>query len=113
MRYFLTRLLPLLDALLGFADCVSLSDGKPWCRPVLRAPEDEDPNNNTGMVIRNGRYGIDVSKHGHSVLDGPQEFVANDTYTTKETNFTVITGINGSGERTETIETFVLPDFAD
>lgn len=86
----------------GFADCVTLKNSKPWCRPIFRSVEDECSDSNRGMVIRNGRYAIEISDDGHGPSSGLQEFISNDTYTTKATNFTVITGINGSGKCIET-----------
>ena len=49
------------------------------------------------LVIRNGRYVIEVPNCTSSE-DGVQEFVANDAYAASTKPFTVITGINGSGE---------------
>jgi DNA mismatch repair ATPase MutS len=50
------------------------------------------------MMIRNGRYAIDVSSSGLNPADGPTEHIPNDTYAADGKNFTVITGINGSGK---------------
>ena len=92
-----------------FADNVA-SSRLSWCRPVLsdrdRDPTQDDTAFNGGgggagaIAIRNGRYAIDVSSNGvSSSLDGG-DFVPNDTYSSALQNFTVITGINGSGKST-------------
>jgi DNA mismatch repair ATPase MutS len=50
------------------------------------------------MIIRNGRYPIDVSESRGLVSGGaPSEFIPNDTYASDDKFFTVITGINGTG----------------
>ena len=50
------------------------------------------------MAIRNGRYAIDVS--GSAGGQVGTEFVPNDTYAAAYQNFTIITGVNGSGKST-------------
>ena len=92
-----------------FADNVA-SSRLSWCRPVL-SDRDRDPTQHSdtafnggggagAIAIRNGRYAIDVSSNGvSSSLDGG-DFVPNDTYSSALQNFTVITGINGSGKST-------------
>ena len=104
----LSDAIALLDMCHGFADIVSLSD-EPWCRPLLSAGRkqsrescgEEDDMTNTAdpspcrqntLVIRNGRFGIDVSSTRSADL-GP--FVPNDTFSGGEKYFTIITGING------------------
>lgn len=48
------------------------------------------------MIIRNGRYPIDVSESaGLASGGGPSELIPNDTYASDDKFFTVITGING------------------
>jgi hypothetical protein len=45
------------------------------------------------LMIRSGRYAIDVDSG-----NGPRVVVPNDTYSADGRNFTVVTGINGSGK---------------
>lgn len=91
----------LLDMCHCFADNVA-SSRLPCCRPVL---SDQSSNHGDATVggggaiaIRNGRYAIDVSSTGGSANGG--DFIPNDTYSSALQNFTVITGINGSGKST-------------
>lgn len=91
----------LLDMCHCFADNVA-SSRLPCCRPVL---SDQSSNHGDATVggggaiaIRNGRYAIDVSSTGVSASGG--DFIPNDTYSSALQNFTVITGINGSGKST-------------
>jgi DNA mismatch repair protein MSH4 len=93
----------LLDLCHSFADKVTLCQ-LPWSRPVLHdnvsptateAPDSSD----TGITIRNGRFGIDVTD-SYVSEDGPPGIVPNDTYATGMKNFTVVSGINGSGKST-------------
>lgn len=93
----------LLDMCHCFADNVA-SSRLPCCRPVL---SDHGQSSNHGdatvggggaIAIRNGRYAIDVSSTGVSASGG--DFIPNDTYSSALQNFTVITGINGSGKST-------------
>ncbi len=113
----LSDAIALLDMCHSFADNVASSQS-PWCRPVVTDCAEPGSNAMKGVhhaiaenivgsgsiAIRNGRYGIDVSKTG---LMTPQigihktpEFVPNDTYASAFQNFTVITGVNGSGKST-------------
>lgn len=77
-----------------------------WCRPVLSdharkdSQEDGFVAGGGAIAIRNGRYAIDVSSTGASASLGGGDFVPNDTYSSALQNFTVITGINGSGKST-------------
>eukprot|EP00804_Cyclotella_cryptica_P011454 CCRYP_016393-RB/>CCRYP_016393-RB protein AED:0.23 eAED:0.23 QI:109/1/1/1/0.6/0.5/6/1021/1134 len=97
----LSDAIALLDMCHCFADNVA-SSRMPWCRPQLsdcdRQYEDENESFGGGgaIAIRNGRYAIDVGSGACS----PSEFVPNDTYSSSLQNFTVITGINGSGKST-------------
>ncbi|KAL7533091.1 hypothetical protein ACHAXR_005033, partial [Thalassiosira sp. AJA248-18] len=101
----LSDAIALLDMCHCFADNVA-SSRLSWCRPVL-SDRDREPNQEDGsaggggaIAIRNGRYAIDVSSTGvNASLDGG-DFVPNDTYSSALQNFTVITGINGSGKST-------------
>lgn len=101
----------LLDMCHSFADTVSLSS-EPWCRPIITDPgrrsawvdstATADDTSSTAessatLMIRNGRYGIDVSELHLGAEDGPTSFIPNDTY---GKHFTLITGINGSGKST-------------
>lgn len=94
----------------------------PWCRPFITDQTtdsnstdlDDEPNIDGGnssmtnnstrfapagaMMIRNGRYSIDVAKSGLIPVGGPTDHVPNDTYAADGKNFTIITGINGSGK---------------
>lgn len=98
----------LLDMCHSFADNVSTSR-LPWCRPVVSertgngdalASNGEDLLNSGGaLMIRNGRYGIDVTK-GLASGVGLDDFIPNDTFASDEKNFTLVTGINGSGKST-------------
>ena len=45
------------------------------------------------LMVRNGRYAIEVES-----VHGPNTHVPNDIYAADGKNFTVITGINGSGK---------------
>jgi DNA mismatch repair protein MSH4 len=96
----------LLDLCHSFADNVTLSK-LPWCRPVVSGGADEslqsqnsDSDDSGKIAIRNGRYGIDLTDAGLASADGPGEVIPNDTYATNAKNFTVISGINGSGKST-------------
>ena len=95
----------LLDMCHCFADNVA-SSRLSWCRPVLsdhdRSPIKDDVFVGGGgaIAIRNGRYAIDVSSTGASSSPTGEDFVPNDTYSSALQNFTVITGINGSGKST-------------
>lgn len=95
----------LLDMCHCFADNVA-SSRLSWCRPVLsdhdRSPSQEDAFVGGGgaIAIRNGRYAIDVSSAGASSSPTGEDFVPNDAYSSALQNFTVITGINGSGKST-------------
>lgn len=90
------------DALAGLADTVALLDmchcfadnvassPHPWCRPSITTGHT--------LTIRQGRYPTQVQASRLAV--GTDAFVPNDTYAPAEKNFTVITGINGSGKST-------------
>jgi DNA mismatch repair protein MSH4 len=95
----------LLDMCHSFADTVSLGNGS-WCRPLVFDSESPVPQDQPGessndlrtsLVIRNGRFGIEVPVSGDGSGD---QFVPNDTYAARDTRFTLITGINGSGKST-------------
>lgn len=99
----------LLDLCHSFADKVTLSK-HPWTRPLLTeipagggAAQIED-DGDSGIVIRNGRFGIDVigtAKRDALGADGGySEMIPNDTYACKSKFFTIISGINGSGKST-------------
>jgi MutS domain V len=77
-----------------------------WCRPDvserctgtddnITASIQSDVNTGGMLVIRKGRYPIDISD---SIIcgDGPQEYIPNDTFASDEKIFTVISGINGT-----------------
>jgi DNA mismatch repair protein MSH4 len=99
----------LLDMCHSFADNVTLSR-LPWCRPVvserMRSGDVPSPNSDTlmdsggAMMIRNGRYCIDVTKSGLASSSGIDNFIPNDTFAADGKNFTLVTGINGSGKST-------------
>lgn len=100
----------LIDMCHCFADNVAQSRS-PWCRPtVTDSVSSEDNSKGTGtdhpigsgsIAIRNGRYAIDVSNTGLMTSDHSfNTFIPNDTYASAFQNFTVITGINGSGKST-------------
>jgi DNA mismatch repair protein MSH4 len=99
----------LLDMCHSFADTVTLSR-LPWCRPVvserMRSGDLPPPNGETlmdsggAMMIRNGRYCIDVTKSGLASSSGIDNFIPNDTFAADGKNFTLVTGINGSGKST-------------
>lgn len=93
----LSDAIALLDLCHGFADKVTLSK-LPWCRPILIG--DEMSGKNHHILIRNGRYGIDVTDSFLSSSEGPREIIPNDTYASNHKFFTVISGINGSGKST-------------
>eukprot|EP00554_Chaetoceros_debilis_P011522 CAMPEP_0194105350 /NCGR_PEP_ID=MMETSP0150-20130528/5553_1 /TAXON_ID=122233 /ORGANISM="Chaetoceros debilis, Strain MM31A-1" /LENGTH=1464 /DNA_ID=CAMNT_0038793161 /DNA_START=358 /DNA_END=4752 /DNA_ORIENTATION=+ len=108
----LSDAIALIDMCHGFADNVA-SSRLPWCRPVVtdcssRIGSNEGSQNNNivgsgSIAIRNGRYAIDVSNSGLMTSQGfsnNTDFVPNDTYASSFQNFTVITGINGSGKST-------------
>lgn len=111
----LSDAIALIDMCHSFADNVA-SSNQPWCRPTVTdccptnemyvSQSDKQITNSIvgsgAIAIRNGRFAIDVSKTGLLVSDtGEQnhEFIPNDTYASAFQNFTVITGINGSGKR--------------
>ena len=94
----------LLDLCHSFADKVTLSR-LPWSRPLVSDDYRETSDSGSisisgGIMIRNGRYCIDVTDSYLAAADGPQDVVPNDTYATGEKSFTVISGINGSGKST-------------
>ena len=96
----------LLDLCHSFADNVTLSK-LPWCRPVVSGEPGEslqsqnsDIDDSGKIAIHNGRYGIDLTDAGITSADGPGEVIPNDTFATNAKNFTVISGINGSGKST-------------
>lgn len=95
----------LLDLCHSFADKVTLSK-LPWCRPVLSDDSIESSTTSASaadagtIMIRNGRYAIDVTDSYLVSANGPQEIIPNDTYATRMKRFTVISGINGSGKST-------------
>ncbi len=93
----LSDAIALLDLCHGFADKVTLSK-LPWSRPELVG--DESTGKGNDLLIRNGRYGIDVSNSYLSSSEGPKEIIPNDTYASETKYFTVISGINGSGKST-------------
>jgi DNA mismatch repair protein MSH4 len=97
----LSDAIALLDLCHGFADKVTLSK-LPWSRPVLVGGDDSNngESSTSAILIRNGRYGIDVSDSYLSSSEGPREIIPNDTYASDKTHFTVISGINGSGKST-------------
>ena len=90
----LSDAIALLDMCHCFADNV-VSSRMPWCRPILT--DFSDGGGSGAISIRNGRYGIDISSTG---LTRSKEYIPNDTYASSVQNFTVITGINGSGKST-------------
>lgn len=103
----LSDAIALIDMCHCFADNVA-SSRQPWCRPTVTDCCLDSINNANGIIgsgaiaIRNGRFVIDVSKTGLMVSDSGQtnhEYIPNDTYASAFQNFTVITGINGSGKR--------------
>lgn len=103
----------LLDMCHSFVDHVTLNFSLPWCRPIVTEGRSSHSGHGSGdtsvaesslsstmgtqMMIRNGRYPIQISELAGLVAgDGPSELVPNDTYSTDEQSFTVITGINGA-----------------
>ena len=92
----LSDAIALLDMCHSFAECVTKKANRPWSRPILTS-ENDDVCDNNSLVIRNGRYVVEVP-NSLSPNDGSNDYVANDTYTTSEKNFTIISGINGSGK---------------
>jgi len=98
----LSDAIALLDMCHCFADNVA-SSRMTWCRPLLSDSnsdlEHEDNSCGSGAIaIRNGRYAIDITSSGTNTREG--DFVPNDCYSSALQNFTVITGINGSGKTT-------------
>ena len=91
----LSDAIALLDMCHSFADCVAQKSNRPWSRPILTA-EDDDVGDSNSLVIRNGRYVVEVP-NALSSRDGSNDYTANDTYTTSQKHFTIISGINGSG----------------
>ena len=101
----LSDAIALLDMCHCFADNVA-SSRLPWCRPAL-SDYDEKTNQDSGslgeggaIAIRNGRHAIEVISNGMNSSVNGSNFVPNDTYSSALQNFTVITGINGSGKST-------------
>lgn len=111
----LSDAIALIDMCHSFADNVA-SNRLPWCRPIVTDCSITESNGATNqhtdqpggsavgsgsIAIRNGRYAIDVSKTGLMSSDSYNgDFIPNDTYASAFQNFTVITGINGSGKST-------------
>ncbi|KAL3944879.1 MAG: hypothetical protein SGBAC_001022 [Bacillariaceae sp.] len=100
----------LLDLCHSFADKVALCQ-LPWSRPVLHndssneedsttEEEEQSSNDSSGIIIRNGRFGIETINSCTSDDGDPTKIVPNDTYATGKKRFTVISGINGSGKST-------------
>jgi DNA mismatch repair protein MSH4 len=96
----------LLDLCHSFADTVTLSK-LPWSRPILRKDVAESIDSDSsaasggaGIMIRNGRYCIDVTESYLASADGPDTIIPNDTYASGAKHLTVISGINGSGKST-------------
>ncbi|CAJ1969540.1 unnamed protein product [Cylindrotheca closterium] len=106
----LSDAIALLDLCHSFADKVALCQSA-WSRPVLHndddsneredsaTEEDEQSKDSSGIIIRNGRFGIETIDSNASD-DAASEIVPNDTYATGKKRFTVISGINGSGKST-------------
>ena len=105
----LSDAIALIDMCHSFADNVA-SSRLPWCRPVVTdccteetsgTSEPGDAIGSGSIAIRNGRYAIDVSNTGLMNQDQSEgKFIPNDSYASAFQNFTVITGINGSGKST-------------
>jgi DNA mismatch repair protein MSH4 len=111
----LSDAIALIDMCHSFADNVA-SNRLPWCRPIVTdcsSTGSEATYQNTGelpgnctvgsgsIAIRNGRYAIDVSKTGlMSSGSNCGDFIPNDTYASAFQNFTLLSGINGSGKST-------------
>ena len=111
----LSDAIAMLDMCHSFADNVALSPGS-WCRPFVSDPQQSrtmgclGPGNDASttagsgvaLLIRNGRFAITTPDTAASKTDEGHTtpFVANDTYASVDKNFTVITGINGSGKST-------------
>jgi DNA mismatch repair protein MSH4 len=100
----------LLDLCHSFADSVTLSP-LPWCRPILSERRTSgrkltsvgsvDPLESGGaLIIRNGRYCMDFSSTGLGGGSAANKYIPNDTYASEGIEFTLITGINGSGKST-------------
>lgn len=91
----------LLDLCHGFADKVALSK-QPWSRPILVGDEadGEEGTGEGGILIRNGRYGIELSDSYFTNAGDPQGIIPNDTYASASKFFTIVSGINGSGKST-------------
>jgi DNA mismatch repair ATPase MutS len=84
----------------------------PWCRPVVTEKSKYDKpqadadtvaksileESSRALMIRNGRHPIDISNTGLIPTDGPSTHIPNDTYAAEGKNFTIVTGINGSGK---------------
>ena len=84
----------LLDLCHSFADHVTLASSD-WCRPVMKVVDDEGDSDSTTLMIKNGRYAINVEDSFLASAEGPSEVVPNDTWAEGDKSFTVITGING------------------
>ncbi|GKY95414.1 hypothetical protein MPSEU_000502900 [Mayamaea pseudoterrestris] len=110
----LSDAIAILDICHTFADNVSLS-GEPWCRPFVSDDNSESYgdrlaksdgsttiDSTVALLIRGGRFAIDTPNLGatNSCNDLVKPFVSNDTYASIDKNFTVISGINGSGKST-------------
>eukprot|EP00934_Nitzschia_sp_Nitz4_P003972 Nitzschia sp. Nitz4//scaffold166_size90379//12662//15701//NITZ4_005047-RA/size90379-processed-gene-0.104-mRNA-1//1//CDS//3329538166//3962//frame0 len=91
----LSDAIALLDICHSFADKVSLSKA-PWTRPKIV----DFATSEVGMVIRNGRHGIEVADAFSNSSGGPSEIIPNDTFVATDKPFTVLSGINGSGKST-------------
>lgn len=94
----LSDAIALLDMCHSFADKVS-SSSLPWSRPTVNT------EGGGTLTIQKGRYGIDVSCPGlvtpsTTTAVVANHFVPNDTYAPGHRNFTVLTGVNGSGKST-------------
>lgn len=94
----LSDAIALLDMCHSFADKVS-SSTLPWSRPTVNT------EGGGTLTIQKGRYGIEVSCAGlmtpsTTTAIAANHFVPNDTYAPGHRNFTVLTGVNGSGKST-------------
>jgi DNA mismatch repair protein MSH4 len=89
-----TDAVALLDLCHCFADKITLAtEDEPWTRPVFTEPSDDGSE----IVIKNGRFGIDIDGSIFSQC-GPGKMIPNDTNSPSSKPLTIITGINGSGK---------------
>ena len=77
----------LLDMVHSFSDTVA-SSRKAWSRPSI--------TEGGKLVIKGGRYAVDFENVNAGMIS--TDFIPNDTVAPEDSNFVLITGVNGGGK---------------